>query len=108
MNRNYTLYIIFSFLLSLPATVTRAESNGKKGADLSNMSDADLLEYGERLMARENTDSALLCFGLINKREPADMHLYAKSLHATGRLTMCAARMERRWRATWRAFGCAR
>lgn len=85
MNRNYTLYIIFSFLLSLPATVTSAESNGKKGADLSNMSDADLLEYGERLMARENTDSALLCFGLINKREPADMHLYAKSLHATGK-----------------------
>ncbi|RRC98751.1 helix-turn-helix domain-containing protein [Prevotella sp. OH937_COT-195] len=85
MNRHYSIIIIFTFFFSLATTDAGAEKKEMNGVELGNMSDTELLKHGEKLMAEGNSDSALLCFGLINKREPADKNIYAKSLHFTGK-----------------------
>ncbi|MDD7317313.1 MAG: helix-turn-helix domain-containing protein [Prevotella sp.] len=81
-------YLILSIILTLvlvPATA-RAVPEGTSGGDmnLGRMSDGELLKYGEQLLEREQSDSALLCFVLINNHAPADKNLYAKSLLFAG------------------------
>ncbi len=83
--RKYLLFII-AFTSLLPSVHARAaaQTTAKQRVNLTELNDDELLQYGQRLMEKENSDSALLCFELINKHIPADKKLYAQSLHSTG------------------------
>lgn len=85
MNRYCILHFILTLIFLTTTTETDAGVVAGKGADLSKMTDGELLKYGEELMTKERSDSALLCFELINKHAPADIKLYAKSLLSTGK-----------------------
>lgn len=76
-----------SLFFGIATTIYAEEEPTKpKGLNLVTLRDSQLLTNGERFIKEAKEDSALICFELLNSREPTNFLLYANSLYKAGRL----------------------